>query len=136
MGGPYPGRQGLLSLRAWGAGGLGKSGGPEALDILMSLLLEDPEYEVRIRAALALGKIGDPSAARALIVCLKDSYADMRGAAVEALGKIGDPSALDEVKTLLDDEDKRVREAAAEALEKIQRRRGGEGAEDMEASRR
>lgn len=91
---------------------------------------------MRIRAALALGKIGDPSAARVLIVCLKDSYADMRGAAVEALGKIGDPSALDEVKTLLDDEDKRVREAAAEALEKIQRRRGGEGAEDMEASRR
>jgi cyclophilin family peptidyl-prolyl cis-trans isomerase/HEAT repeat protein len=55
--------------------------------LLGSLLLEDPEINVRIAAAFALGQTGGTQATNALIPSLSDTSARVRKEALEALGK-------------------------------------------------
>jgi HEAT repeat protein len=74
-------------------------------------------FTVRSRAALALGKIGDPKAIQPLVSLLKDPEDEVRIAACLALGLFSDPSTFDEITTvLLDDVKIEVRQAAARAL--------------------
>ena len=54
--------------------------------------LNDESSQVRIKAAGALGNIGDPTAVPALIDALQDKAEDVRGAAASALGDIGAPA--------------------------------------------
>lgn len=81
--------------------------------------LDDPHHEVREQAAHELGKIGDPTAARALIQILDDPDADVRFAAAEALGELRSEEAMKPLMRRLDDEDPDVCAAAAVALGKI-----------------
>jgi len=55
----------------------------------LTRLLADPSWEVRSKAAWALGQIGDRRAADALAWALKDARADVRKSAAWALGQIG-----------------------------------------------
>ncbi|MEE8412317.1 MAG: HEAT repeat domain-containing protein [Acidobacteriota bacterium] len=52
---------------------------------LAELLADDPMWEVRVRAASALGLCGDPAAAEALQVALSDPIEFVRAAAAKAL---------------------------------------------------
>jgi len=52
---------------------------------LVELLAEDPMWEVRVRAASALGLCGDPAAGEALRVALSDPVEFVRAAAAKAL---------------------------------------------------
>jgi len=62
--------------------------GSDAVESL-SHLLSDDDPDVRIKAAEALGLIGDESASEALATCLNDADAGVREAAAKALVKLG-----------------------------------------------
>ena len=52
-------------------------------------LLKDKEVEVRIGAAVVLGRLGDRKAAEPLKFLLKDPFSDVREAAETALLRLG-----------------------------------------------
>ncbi|MBR9989684.1 MAG: HEAT repeat domain-containing protein, partial [Gemmatimonadetes bacterium] len=62
--------------------------------ILVSRVLADPVVEVRARAALAAGRIGDHAATPLLLRALADSEATVRGRAAFALGELGDTGTV------------------------------------------
>jgi len=79
--------------------------------------LQGEYFTVRSRAALALGKIGEPKAIQPLLHALKDPETEVRIAACLALGSFKDPSTFDDItNVLLDDPKIEVRQAAARAL--------------------
>ena len=83
------------------------------------LSLRSPSAEVRIRAADALGEIGDSAimdAERALIPLLSDPHPPVRYAAIEALGKLGCKSTVPKIIESLQDPQYMLRVAAAESL--------------------
>ena len=57
---------------------------------LCKAVVEDPNYKIRVQAALVLGKVRDPAAVPALIKALADPNGTVRGIAAGALGDIGD----------------------------------------------
>lgn len=61
--------------------------GDAAIEPLMGLLATDSS-RTRIRAAFALGQLGDKRATAPLITILDDQYAEVRSAAADALGKL------------------------------------------------
>jgi len=76
----------------------------------------------RMRAVVALGKIGDPRAVEPLIVTLQDLQDEelwVRQYTARALGKIGDPRAVEPLIVALGDEDSNVGIDAANALGEI-----------------
>jgi hypothetical protein len=84
---------------------------------LCRAVVEDPNYKVRVQAALVLGKLGDPSAVPALIKALADQNSTVRGIAASALGQLGDASAGDPLRDLVKRESEGfVRSQATKAL--------------------
>ena len=75
-------------------------------------------------AAEALGEIGDPQAAAALLVALEDEHWSVRCAAAAALGRIGSGKAVSALVARVDDYDATVRRAAVAALGEIRDPRG------------
>ena len=67
---------------------------------LCKAVVEDPNYKIRVQAALVLGKVRDPTAVPALIKALSDPNPTVRGIAAGALGDIGDPLAADALRAL------------------------------------
>ena len=86
---------------------------------LLTESLHDKDVILRIIAAEALGKIGDPIAVPGLLETLHDEIDLVRGSAAEALGKIGDPTAVPVLLEALNDDTSSVRESAAKALGQI-----------------
>ena len=74
---------------------------PGKIDELCRALLEDPNYKVRVQAALVLGKLRDVSAVPSLARALDDPNKTVRAIAAQALGQIADPAALEPLKALL-----------------------------------
>jgi HEAT repeat protein len=69
---------------------LGAMGGTVAVDGLLTVLT-DPDIHVRSRAAMLLGELGDPRAARALKrVFTTDPVAEVATAAEQALRRLGE----------------------------------------------
>ncbi len=84
---------------------------------LCRAVVEDPNYKVRVQAALVLGKLGDPTAVPALIKALADQNSTVRGIAAAALGQLGDASAGDPLRDLVKRESEGfVRSQATKAL--------------------
>ncbi len=81
--------------------------------------LNDEDYDVRRRAADALGEIGSSEAVEVLKLALNNEYSYVRSSAAYALGKIGSSEVVEVLKLALNDEDSDVRRSAAEALGKI-----------------
>jgi HEAT repeat protein len=83
-----------LCMFAWaGVGSLAlwpRTARADQVDDLIRKLESDPDYKVRLSAALNLGKIGDPRAVGALIDALGDADKTVRGVAAAALGKVVD----------------------------------------------
>ncbi|MEH2128935.1 HEAT repeat domain-containing protein [Nostoc sp.] len=90
----------------------------------LSNSLQDEDFYVRMRAADALGKIGNQEGVSALIKALQDEDSDVRMRAAEALGKIGNQEAVSALIKALQDEYSDVRMRAAEALGKIGNQEG------------
>lgn len=89
--------------------------------------LQDPDVQVRVRAARVLGNVGvsDPAVVPALTRAVKDSAAEVRVEAILALLKLG-PDAREALPALTEaeqDEDERVRSCATRARTRI---RGGQ----------
>jgi hypothetical protein len=84
---------------------------------LTKALAEDPNYKVRVQAALVLGRLGDHSAVPALIRALSDQNKTVRAIAAQALGQLADPNAADSLRDLLKREgDPFVRSQTEKAL--------------------
>jgi HEAT repeat protein len=71
---------------------LGKTRSPEAVDPLVSVLLNDRDRAVREDAVRALGQIGNARAVKFLVTAMKEP--GLRPLAVDALGQIGDRRAV------------------------------------------
>lgn len=78
--------------------------------------LDDLDWDVRMRAAWALGELFAAEAAPALRARLGDTVADVRREAAWALGRLGDKEALAGLRAALHDADAEVQIAAAGAL--------------------
>ena len=90
--------------------------GSTTVELLISQLTAE-DLEVRRSAAVALGRIGDSTAAPALINTLSDESLAID--ATNALGQIGDPQAVDGLLNLIANDDASVRQAAVSALNSI-----------------
>ena len=84
---------------------------------LRVLLAGDPEPEVRIAAARALGAVGGPDDVAALAAFTESARpAELRRAAVQALGELGHPDAAPVLAWLLSDPDVRLAQHSGDAL--------------------
>ncbi len=88
--------------------------------------LRDPNPQVRRRAVLKLGNVGDadPAVPAALAEALKDSDALVRRDAIPAVVKLSNPgeAIVTQLQAMSqDDGDARVRELAGKALAKLNR---------------
>lgn len=86
-----------------------------------SLFLADGSPDIRARAAMALGRIGDYSATKSLLSLLTDSQAEVREAALFALGEMEDPAGADGLLKFMGQSDAALGEKvlAIEAFGKI-----------------
>ena len=97
--------------------GRAQAGSGVKVEDLCKAVVEDPNYKVRVQAALVLGKLGDPTAVPSLIKALADQNSTVRGIAASALGQLGDGSASDPLRDLVKRENEGfVRTQATKAL--------------------
>ena len=97
---------------------LGRIRGPAAEEALRTVL-DDPDAEVRARAAVALARMGDSGMFDRVLACLDHDDWRLRVAAIEGLAAIGGPRAIDAISPITQDETPAVKEAAEEALESL-----------------
>ncbi len=81
--------------------------------------LRSPDRSIRRRAALAAGRIADPSVSPTLIELMNDQEPEVRQMTAFALGLLGDKQAVDRLRAALKDHDITVRARAAEALGRL-----------------
>lgn len=65
--------------------------------------LNDPDADVRLAAATAIGNLGIKSAVQSLIACLQDVDEDVRVTTIWSLGKIRDNRAIPPIRAMLSD---------------------------------
>ncbi|MDB4916994.1 MAG: fold-4 domain protein [Gemmatimonadetes bacterium] len=82
-------------------------------------LLQSDDADVRTYAALALGLVGDPRAARPLIAALDDVDTNVGYHAIEALGRIGDGEAANTLARIAESRDFFLAFPAVDALAAI-----------------
>ncbi len=82
-------------------------------------LMKDPDADLRIQAALALGTQRRPAAVEALLEAFEDDDANVRFHAIEAIGKIAPPSAIDRLAQIAESGDFYLAFPAIEALVRI-----------------
>jgi HEAT repeat protein len=90
--------------------------GSTTVELLTSQLTAE-DLEVRRSAVVALGRIGDASAAPAVVNALNDESLTIDAA--NALAQMSDPSAVDGLLNLLGNDDASVRQAAVSALNSL-----------------
>lgn len=86
------------------------------LNMTLSKLKDKTNQEERLKAVMALARIGDPTAVEPLIEVLDDDNVNVCWNAPYALGKIGDHRAVEPLITALKRNDEHVRWSAAYAL--------------------
>jgi HEAT repeat protein len=92
--------------------------GPAAIPGI-GVALHDPDKDVRISAANALGAIHHHDACEALIAALGDEHVNVRYAAVEALSKIPDQKSVLPLTRILDGQEEWLKLPAISALGNI-----------------
>jgi tetratricopeptide (TPR) repeat protein len=112
---------GVRDMATWA---LGYTGGSDAVDALVEIVREGQSWTQQALAAISLGRIGDPKAAKALI----DAFDNAKGsqssdstavAIVWGLGRAGDPSAVPKLREALERGTKESRSVAAWSLARI-----------------
>ena len=117
------------SIREDVAAILGDTGDVIGVPFLVRVL-SHCEVWVRAKAALSLGRLGDPQVVPSVIPLLEDEAATVREAAVEARAALGGREACAAlIRTLQVDDEPTVRAAAAEALAECE---GDEATEALE----
>src|SRR5215210_1620556 len=105
--------------RAWAANVLGEVRAQGAFSSVVRLL-DDPEDEVRAKAATALGRIGDRRAVGYLVDhLLSDPAPFVRARISAALGQLGGPEVIERLVRALGDQAWWVRMRTVEALEHV-----------------
>lgn len=109
---------------------LGLQGVIEAVPALVEHLSSDLSFEVRIRCARALGRIGSPRATQKLIDSLSPEVPlGLRVVSCGALGLMGDPRSVVPIARFLNENNQSMSRAAANALAQI----GGGGIAALKA---
>lgn len=103
----------------WAAASALAGMGPVAIDPLMTVALDHEDSLVRLRAAWALGQIGDDDAIGGFIHRLHDRNISVRVRAADALGNLRALQATGALLCLLRDRNTDVRRHAIAALAKI-----------------
>jgi HEAT repeat protein len=118
------------SVRACAAEALGELDDVRAVGALSAALCP-PEprrttgaVDVRVRAAVALGRIGTPATSEPLVKALQDDSARVRSASVKSLGQLGGPMELAAVENALRDADRTVAKDAYAALSAVRADQG------------
>lgn len=93
--------------------------GQGALFLPLTSAMEDDSASVRVHAAAALGRLGDPDAIPFLVKGLRDQKALVRIRSAYALGRISDRRALGPLIDHLDDPDVDVSKAIHKSLTSI-----------------
>jgi len=88
--------------------------------------LQDKDKDVRMRAAVTLGRMGVTRSVEPLISALQDEDKYVRREAAVALQKIGDPRAIEPLIQAIQDKDQIVQMYAASALDKLGWKPGNE----------
>lgn len=119
----FPSLVGLLhdadpDMRIFGSDILGSTGNKLAVAPLCDALLKDPEVNVRYQAAVSLGELGHPSAAKCLGKAMEDDEW-VQFAVIEALAKIRDASSVNALVKALDKSSDLVASMIVEALGEI-----------------
>ena len=112
---------------------LGNMEDKRAVKPLIKVLKNDEKWEVRLRAAEALGNLGSlgyKKAVKPLIAALKDERLVIRAEAALSLGYIRNPRAIEPLIDILGEEDGTLQENAAIALRKITKEKLGDGQEE------
>lgn len=100
---------------------LGDFDDPRAVELLIALLQNDKNDDVRSSAAYALCKLKDPRAFDIFVQALHDPYERTRQWGVQGLQKLKDKRAVDALKKALEDEDLHVRNSARFAINYIEK---------------
>jgi HEAT repeat protein len=88
----------------WAGYGLAALGQQEGFDILIAVVLTDPEWSERRHAVEALGTIADSRVVPTVVKVMRnDKHANVRVSAARALGAIGDAAALPALEAALND---------------------------------
>jgi HEAT repeat protein len=95
---------------------LGEIRDPRAEPVLIQLLEGAGDFNVRARAAAALGSVGGPLAPPALRDALRDGAWQVRAQAAASLGALGDRQGIPALSAAVEDENWWVRVNCAEAL--------------------
>jgi HEAT repeat protein len=99
---------------------LGLLGAAGSVPRVARLLREERVLDVRVAAAVNLGRLGTRSALAPLTDAVDPARpAALRAAAARALGELGAPAAVPALMTLLDDDEFRVAHEAAHALRRL-----------------
>ena len=82
-------------------------------------LMEDPDTDLRVQAALALGTQRQPAAVDALLRALDDPDPNVRFHAIESIGRLASPLAVDKLAAIAETRDFYLAFPALEALVRI-----------------
>jgi HEAT repeat protein len=96
-------------------GAVRQGAAPAAVRRIEALLLECDRADVREAAAAALGQLGDPASADALMAGLSDPAENVRWFAIEGLGKLGATQAVPRIAEMLAEDESRIVRAVAAA---------------------
>ena len=117
-------------VRARAAFSLARVGSVASLDALAGRLQDQQEDpEVRLQAAVAIGRVKHPRATEALVAALGDPSEEIRALACQGLGNQEDSGTARALTPLLEDSSPDVRLQAAIALAKLSGRPDGTGYE-------
>ena len=108
------------SIRALAAEVAGRCQAIDTVPVLIDLLENDLDPEVRVRAARALGRIGSPRALYSLIDCVSSGPGALRTEAVAALGRMGASAAVPTLRITLLTPSPQLVQSAAAALSAIE----------------
>lgn len=100
--------------------GLASSARADRIDELGRVLTTDPNWRVRLQAAVVLGKLHDARGAPSLVRALSDASETVRGTAASVLGELGEPTAIAALeRSAAKDPSTFVRDQAQTALESL-----------------
>lgn len=105
-------------LRSEVADYLSYCGHPKAFELLTGIL-KDKDWAVRIAAVKALGEMGDRQSVQYIIQLLNDEYWHVKKEVIRVMGVLGGKDSVEALMFLLNVEDELIRSSAQKSLIKV-----------------